>query len=133
MARSAIFWNRTGQAHADARDTLMMNSGRLKLVVKRAVALSALVGLAACAPYYYNNADPVTLSAGNAVAANKAAQTIDPLPRHAGRVAHRTDGERVGIAIERYRTNRTLEPEGLTSSVDDQGAAGPTGPSAPPQ
>ncbi len=45
---------------------------------------------------------------GNAVAANIAAQVVNPAPAMAG--ATDTDGQRVNNAINRYRTNKVYTP-----------------------
>lgn len=47
--------------------------------------------------------DAVSPIAGNAIAHNKAVQTIDPWPNHAFRRHQVTDGERVRQAYESYR------------------------------
>jgi len=89
--------------------------------LKRA-ALVATLGattlLGACTDMYLDRRDTVSFGAGDAVAANKVTQMVDPWPVRAGdrNIGH--DGERMAAAAERYRTNRVtpLSTAG-TSSV----------------
>ncbi|MGI9523779.1 MAG: hypothetical protein ACR2PG_19275 [Hyphomicrobiaceae bacterium] len=68
--------------------------------------------------YYRARRDKITAGAGDAVAHNIAAQTIDPWPRHAANKRIDIDGERALIAIDRYKANKSIEPTGLeTQSI----------------
>jgi len=101
-----------------------MDRSRTRRVLVSGLAVVSLVALGACSQEYYDQHDGATLGAGNANEVNKAMQTIDPWPEYAGKVRHKTDGERIGVATERYKTNKSLEPEGLTSDSEKQGEAG---------
>lgn len=82
------------------------------------VALAATTLLGACTDMYLDRRDTVTFAAGDAVAVNKAIQTIDPWPRYAGNTNIPADGERAAAAAERYRTGKVTPPAGMgTSSV----------------
>jgi hypothetical protein len=57
---------------------------------------------------------------GNAVTHNAEVQIIDPEPALAGRETPDLDGRRGALAIQRYKTGKTIEPERQRMS----GAAG---------
>lgn len=55
---------------------------------------------------YLDRKDSINLGAGNAVAENKIAQTIDPWPPGAFKKHHTTDAKRTDTAIKRYEENK---------------------------
>lgn len=65
---------------------------------------------------YWTRSEGISSGAGDAIARNKAIQTIDPWPAHAGRTKMRMDGERMLLSIDRYQKNKSPEPEGLNDS-----------------
>ena len=71
-----------------------------------ALALGATTLLGACTDMYLDRRDTVSFAAGDAVAANKVTQMIDPWPVYAGNRNIAFDGERMQAAAERYRTNK---------------------------
>ena len=71
--------------------------------MKRLLLLT-VVAVAGCA----DPSLPLAPEFGNAVHNNIAAQVVNPLPP--GPSASDTDGQRVGNAIERYRTNTVYPP-----------------------
>lgn len=77
----------------------------------KAAALSLVTACGACADNLARR-DTIAYSAGNAIAANRAIQTIDPYPRRAFLRGQQTDGVKAQQAVRRY-----LAP--------DLGAAGP--------
>ena len=114
--------------------TAMTNSGtrsRSRLVIVGGL-LVATVALAGCRDgQYLGRRDAVTFAAGDAVAHNKAVQTIDPWPHYAKDTRHTTDGKRMMIGIGRYQANQSIEPEGL--ATNDRFEAGNNAPPpAPP-
>jgi len=83
-----------------------------------ALALGATMLLGACTDMYLDRRDTVSFAAGDAVAANKVTQMIDPWPVYAGNRNIAFDGERMQAAAERYRTNKvTPLSTASTSSV----------------
>lgn len=70
----------------------------------KAMFLFPLALLAGCADPH----QPLSADFGNSVATNIALQTINPLPPTDGIAA--SDGERVGAAVDRYRTDRIHQP-----------------------
>ena len=94
----------------------------LKINVKRALTVVATCGsilfLAGCYDReYYSQSDTITLGAGDAIATNAASQTIDPWPPHANNTDIDLEGPRAGVAVERYQSNTSLKPRGLTKST----------------
>ncbi|HHK75143.1 MAG TPA: hypothetical protein ENJ57_08260 [Rhizobiales bacterium] len=93
----------------------MSNSPLIKLLI-----CGLLTGnLTACAQYLDHN-EGVSLSAGNAVAHNKAVQMIDPWPRHAGRTLIPGNGERLLVGLEKYRENKIPSPESANTQGDSK-------------
>jgi hypothetical protein len=102
-----------------------------------ALALVAAAMLAGCADpdFYLDRRETISLHAGDAVAANIVAQTVDPWPREAANRNIVSNGERMQAAGERYRTGKTTPLKGLsTSSVqfDTSPGGGGAAPTAAP-
>jgi len=79
-------------------------------------ALLLAASAAGCADLYYDRRDTISLHGGDAVAANKIAQTIDPWPRAVANNKIDADGVRMQRAIERYKTNRTTPLQTTSTS-----------------
>jgi hypothetical protein len=79
----------------------------------------ACLALCSC-NQYLERKESVTMSAGDAVAANEAAQTIDPWPRHSQDTNIPMDGEKAVFAVRKYRG---LRPNGQPGG----GAGGASG------
>ena len=71
------------------------------------LALAAATALSGCTDMYLDRRDTVSFAAGDAVAANKVTQMVDPWPVYAGNRNISYDGERMQAAAERYRTGKT--------------------------
>jgi len=96
-----------------------------------AVLLLCVLSLGACSDIYYDRRETISLTAGDAPAANRVAQTIDPWPMAAGNRRLEHDGERMQRAIERYRTNKTTPLQTTsTSSVQYTPVMAPSAPAA---
>jgi hypothetical protein len=97
------------------------------LALAAATALSAVALLAGCSDLYYDRRDTIALSAGDAIAANAAEQTVDPWPPNSGNRNIPVDGQRMVTAVERYRLNKTVQPvDAMTlEGVNQQQAAQP--------
>jgi hypothetical protein len=78
------------------------------------------IGVGACYEQdrylYLGHGDSVTLGAGDAVATNKVTHTIDPWPPASRKTRIDMDGKRAAIAVERYQTNTSIPPRGLTTN-----------------
>jgi hypothetical protein len=71
------------------------------------IAIALTAPAAGCTHYYDDRREGISFHAGDAVAANKVAQTIDPWPAAAADRHVPADGYRMQRAVERYRDNRT--------------------------
>jgi hypothetical protein len=101
----------------------------LKMNVKRALTVAVTGGcilfLGGCYDReYYSQSDTITLGAGDAVATNAVTQTIDPWPPHAKDTDIDLEGPRAAVAVERYQTNTSLKPKGLSKSTAPQAGKG---------
>jgi hypothetical protein len=66
--------------------------------------------LTGCSDLYYDRRETIALSGGDAIAANKVEQMVDPWPAHSGNTNIAADGQRMQSAIERYRTDTVIPP-----------------------
>jgi hypothetical protein len=92
----------------------------------RVIAPVLLVGLllAGCSDIYFDRRDSIVPSAGDAVAANKVTQMVDPWPPASANKNIAFNGEKMQTAVERYRQGRIVPPvNATTSSVAYQQAA----------
>lgn len=80
--------------------------------------LIAMAGgmLGGCSDIYYDRREQISLATGDAVAANKVAQMVDPWPAHSVRRDVAYNGEKMQTAVERYRTGRIIPPVNATTS-----------------
>ena len=93
----------------------------------RAAALAAGLALAGCSSDgYLDNRDSVSLQFGDAVAANKTAQTIDPWPPYVAKTKLTHSGERTAAAVERYHKGMILPPVPATTSAIATAPVAPT-------
>jgi hypothetical protein len=85
----------------------MSSPSRIKVLAAATVLGTVLAG---CSEIYSDRRETVSASAGEALAANKVTQVIDPWPRHSARTQIAFSGERIQIGTERYRHNRSITP-----------------------
>jgi hypothetical protein len=105
----------------------------LKTNLKRTLTVAVMSGsmlfLGGCYDRdYYSQSDTITLGAGDAVATNAITQTIDPWPPHAKDTDIDLEGPRAAVAVERYQTNTSLKPKGLSKSIAPQAGNGNSAP-----
>ena len=86
------------------------------------VTLGAL--LAGCSEIYYDRRDiyfdrrdSIALGAGDAIAANEIAQMVDPRPPLSANTNIAANGDKMQSAVERYRTNRVIQPRDPNNST----------------
>jgi hypothetical protein len=84
---------------------------RISLTV---VSLALLLG--ACSDIYTERRETIGLSAGDAQATNAVAMMVDPWPVHSANRNIAFNGEKMQSAVERYRTNRVIQPVNATTS-----------------
>jgi hypothetical protein len=75
---------------------------RFKRILELSVVLSASFALTACSEYL-DRKETVLFGAGEAVATNQLAHTIDPWSAHAANTRILASGERLGAAVRRYQ------------------------------
>ena len=93
--------------------------GRVIAAAVAAAAISSMLG--GCSDLYTDRRDTVSLSGGDAVAANQVMQMNDPWPAHSGNTSVAFNGQKMQSAVERYRTNRVVQPvKPTTSDVQNQ-------------
>ena len=98
-------------------DMTYTSKDRLKLATVGAQFAVIVVALSWCSEYELRK-DSITFEHGNAIAHNIAVQTIDPWPAHVDNTRIDVDGQRVLIAVERYKANKVIPPVGLpTQSI----------------
>ncbi len=92
---------------------------RVELVMAAAIMLT-MVTIGGCAERKYGRyldaRDTISLGAGDAVAYNKAVQTIDPWPVYARKKHQKTDGKRMNLGMKRYQENKSIEPAGMSTN-----------------
>ncbi len=81
-----------------------------RVVAAAVVAATLGASLGGCAQLYWDRRDAIAFSAGDAIAANEAMETIDPWPAPSGNTNIVTNGQRMQAAAERYRTNKVVQP-----------------------
>jgi hypothetical protein len=79
-----------------------------RLGAAAAIVATALLG--GCSDIYMDHRDSISLTAGDAVEANKTAQIYDPWPQHSRNVNYAANGQRMQSAVERYRNNLVTPP-----------------------
>jgi hypothetical protein len=98
---------------------------RLSNTTRVFALVCGLAALSGCAEYL-DRRDTISLGAGDAVAANKVTQMVDPWPRVSANKNIDFNGERMESAVERYRANRTYPPSGTGTSTSYQPSAAPS-------
>jgi hypothetical protein len=93
------------------------------VIVATAAAVGLGVWLGGCtqADQYLDRREAVSLSAGDAVAANQATQIVDPWPAYSGDKNLAFNGQRMQGAVERYRAGKVaapVDPMNLESTND---------------
>lgn len=106
----------------------MRSAASAHLLASVAAAMTLGAVLAGCSDLYYDRRDTIALSAGDAIAANAAEHTVDPWPPHSGDTNIPSSGQKMATAIERYRANKTVQPQDammLESTINQQQSAAP--------
>ena len=88
-----------------------------------ALVVTVTMTLGGCTEYL-DHSDKIAPFAGDASKANIASQMIDPWPRHSGNNHIHAEGNRMAVAIQRYKENKSIEPEGISTSSISSGAGG---------
>ena len=96
----------------------MHRPSRSKIKFGRAVLAAALlcVTLAGCSDIYTDRRETIYPLTGDAVAANRIAQTIDPWSKASANNNIVYSGEKMQTASERYRMGKVIRPVNATTS-----------------
>jgi hypothetical protein len=83
----------------------------------RTLALAIVLGttLSGCSDVYTDRRQTIGLSAGDALAADKVTQMVDPWSRASANRNIAFNGEKMQSAAERYRTNNIYQPVNATT------------------
>ena len=106
---------------------MLTSFSKLRAAIGAAFSLAAMtVFLGGCFDEnHYAHSDFITRQAGDGMAVNNVAQTIDPWPKEAKNRKLDANGKRVGVAIQRYEQNKSIPPKGLsTSTISGQSGPG---------
>jgi hypothetical protein len=95
----------------------MRRSNKYSVARVAAAVVGLTTILAACSDIYYDRRETVLFGADDAVASNKAVQTIDPWPPGSADRSAPGNGPRVAAAISRYRTGKVYPPQGNGTSA----------------
>ena len=90
------------------------------------VSLVAVGLLCGCEPYRARR-DSITMGLGNSVAHNIAVQTIDPWPPKSRDPRINVNGQRLLTGVQRYETNRSIQPRNLSTQSISTGSGGSGG------
>jgi hypothetical protein len=82
-----------------------------------AAAAAMAASLGACSDLYMDRRDTISLGAGDAIAANKVEQMVDPWPAASGNKNIAFNGQKMQSAVERYRNNKVYRPANITNSA----------------
>lgn len=88
------------------------------------VALAGTIAMAGCASEYLDRRETVSFGAGDAQQANLITHVVTPLPSHAADRELWFHGERMGDAVERYRTGEVSDPAAAERAATTTGASG---------
>jgi hypothetical protein len=87
----------------------------------RALAVAVVLGtaVAGCSEIYFDRRETVSLGAGDAVAANKVSQMVDPWPRYSSNNRISYNGQLMQAAQDRYNRGKVITPVLPTSTSKD--------------
>ncbi len=95
------------------------SDGRRFRALIPAIGFAGMLAGCSTPEFYLDRRETINFGAGDAIASNIVAQTVDPWPRAAGNRNIESDGERTQAAVERYRQNKVTPLRSLsTSSVE---------------
>jgi hypothetical protein len=105
---------------------MLRRNNAYRRVLFPAIALGALLatalggcsgpGLYTGSDIYSDRRDTISLATGDAMAANKVTQMVDPWPKDSASRDIAFNGSKMQSAVERYRTNKVIAPANATTS-----------------
>jgi hypothetical protein len=108
--------------------------GATRLLATAVATIGVAVWLGGCSDIYWDHRETAALSGGDAVAANEITQMVDPWPPNSGNKNIPYNGQKMQVAVERYRTGTVIPPiSAVTSDAIIQAAgSAPALPAASP-
>jgi hypothetical protein len=96
----------------------MCRPSRSRIEFGKVVVAAVLLGtlLAGCSDIYSDRRETILPIAGDALAANRVAQMVDPWSKASANNNIVYSGEKMQTASERYRTGRVITPVNATTS-----------------
>jgi len=89
----------------------------MRLVTGSAAVIVLGAWLCGCSDMYLDRRDSVALGAGDSIAANKLQEMVDPWPAESGNRNIAFNGQKMQKAVQRYRTDKVLDPTDPTSII----------------
>jgi hypothetical protein len=104
---------------------------RARAIAGFGTALVVSVWLGGCSDLYWDHRETIGAASGDAVAANAVTQMVDPWPPNSGNKTIPYNGQKMQVAVERYRTGTVIP---VVSAVTSDAAVPPIAPPplAPP-
>jgi hypothetical protein len=103
---------------------------RMAHSIAAALALAGFLG--GCSDVYWDHRETVALSGGDAVAANTVTQVVDPWPPNSGNKTIPYNGQKMQVAVERYRNGAVIPPiSAVTSDFEPPPSASAAPPASP--
>ena len=84
----------------------------------RTLALAALLAALGGCSQYLDHRETISLGGGDSVATNEVSQMVDPWPRDSADRNIAYNGDKMQSAVERYRTNKVIPPQGIGTSCE---------------
>lgn len=81
------------------------------------VALLLGLTLGGCSDIYFDRRDTISIVSGEAMAANRVTQMIDPWPAASGKRNIAYSGEKAALASECYRLGKVVKPVNATTTA----------------
>ena len=82
----------------------------VRSLARAAATLALAAWLGGCSDVYWNHRDTMHLSSGDAIATNEMTQMVDPWPPNSGNKNIPYNGQKMQVAVERYRTDKVTQP-----------------------
>ena len=89
----------------------------------RSLALAAVFATLAGCSEYLDRRDAIALSGGNAVYTDRVTHMVDPWPRDSANREIAFNGDKMQTAVERYRNNKVIPPQGIGTASSYQAPA----------